>query len=282
MNKEHIFEKLSKSFDLDVEIRRIDALFCSKFYFEEYGSASRRIWYYPEKLVDEYCIFNWKQRKNCITCIDMRATLRIPRFDYVDHYTEDEVLTYLEYVENILFLCEEWRKNHSEIYVTEEYDMLMQNLSAVLDTLNLEVKYFEESQQAFVQEKNNIVNIVLEDVEDNVAIDIVKYGHHMLKGNLEEKRKILAFLATEFEGMRKQLKSMGCNVEDDTGFLLNTFIRHNNDNKAYVQSLSDEELESWYDRAYDLLMICFMQDKYLKNKSDIKDLKQKIAQKGKS
>ena len=100
----------------------------------------------------------------------------------------------------------------------------------------------------------------------------------MLKGKLEEKRKILAFLATEFEGMRKQLKSMKCNIEDDAGYLLNTFIRHNNNSKMYIQSLSNDELERWYDKTYELVMICFLQNKYLQDKKDIKSLKQRMSE----
>jgi len=277
LDKEHIFEKLNKSFDLNIEIRRIEALFCTKLYYEQFGSY-RRIWYFPEQLVDEYCIFSWEHRKNCITCRDMRETLGIPHFDYVDCYTQDEVLTYLEYVANILFLCEIWRKSHSDLKVTDEYDMLIQNLNVVLDTLNLEIKCFEESRQVFIKEKNNAINIVLDSVDDNIAIDIVKYNHHMLKGKLEEKRKILAFLATEFEGMRKQLKSMKCNIEDDAGYLLNTFIRHNNNSKMYIQSLLNDELERWYDKTYELVMICFLQNKYLQDKKDIKSLKQRMSE----
>lgn len=281
MGKEHIFDKLNKYFDLDVEIRRIDALFVTTFYYEDV-TPRRRMWYSPEDLVDKWCIFGWKQRKNCITCNDMRSTLKIPDFHYVDHYTEDDILIYLEYVENILFLCEEWRNRHLEIQVMDEYGMLMQNIEAVLNTLNLEVICFKENQQVFLKEKNSSVNMVLETLEDDMAVEVVRYKHHTLKGNLPEKRKILAYLGLQFEKMRKSLKGMQCNVESDTGFLLNTFIRHNNDDKEFILKLSDEELEDWYDKTYELVLICFMQNRYLDLKKDISVLKQEKSKNSKS
>lgn len=281
LRRENIFERLSKHFDLDVEIRRIDALFVTTFYYVNI-SPRKKIWYSPEDLVDKWCIFDWKQRKNCITCNDMRSTLRIPNFRYVEHYTEDEVLTYLEYVENILFLCEEWRSSHLEIQVMDEYGMLMQNIDTVLDTLNLETVCFKEHQQVFLKEKNSPINMVLETLEDDMAIDVVRYKHHTLKGNLPEKRKILAYLDLQFEKIRKRLKEMQCNVESDTGFLLNTFIRHNNDDKEYIQKLAADDLEGWYDKIYDLLLICFMQNIYLDLKQDISVLKQEKSKNNKS
>ena len=278
MNRENIFDRLNQYFNLDVEMRRINALFVSSFYYVII-SPRKRISYCPEEIVDEWCIFDWKQRKNCINCNDMRYTLRIPDFNYVDHYSEDEVLTYLEYIENILFLCEEWRKSHSEIQTTDEYRMLRENLSAVLDTLDLEAICFEDEQQVFLKEKNGVINTILENVEDNIAIDIVRYKHHTLKGKLDEKRKILAYLALQFEKMRKQLKGMQCNVESDTGFLLDTFIRHNNDEKEYIKELAYYELESWYDKIYELILVCFMQNKYLDYKQEINVLKQEKSKK---
>ena len=94
-------------------------------------------------------------------------------------------------------------------------------------------------------------------VESKLAYEIIQYNHHLLKGDIEKKRRILKVLADKIEPMRTEFKKQQKNkeLESDIGFLLNNMnIRHNNlegkNAVDYVKELSDEELEEWYDETY--------------------------------
>ena len=43
--------------------------------------------------------------------------------------------------------------------------------------------------------------------------------------------------------------------------------------------MTNEELEQWYDKTYDLLLMCFMFYHYLDFRDDIKNLNQKLKNK---
>ena len=49
--------------------------------------------------------------------------------------------------------------------------------------------------------------------------------------------------------------------------------------KDIVKNMSNEELERWYDKTYDLLLMCFMFNNYLSFRDDIKDLNKNLKNK---
>lgn len=103
----------------------------------------------------------------------------------------------------------------------------------------------------------------------------------MLKGNIEEKRKILLALADKFEPVKNELKKVDAILEDNIRYLLNKMnIRHNNKEGknalGYVANLTDEELESWYDETYQMLLLSILELDNIERNKKVKELKRMI------
>lgn len=98
-----------------------------------------------------------------------------------------------------------------------------------------------------------------------------------------DKKDILMQVARTLEGYEKILAEFNSGFEDNLRKLLNNVdIRHNNiaetskNFKQVVASMSDSDIEAWYDDVYDMCLLSFMIIKYSRNKSEIKDLKKNI------
>lgn len=122
---------------------------------------------------------------------------------------------------------------------------------------------------------------VAEIVDQKTAYAVIEYNHHLLKGNIAEKQRILKILADKFEPIRGELKKVDKDLESNTGCLLNKMnIGHNNvEGKnaiEYVKNLSDEEMEEWYDEIYQMLLLCFLEYDNIERSKKISKLKEII------
>ena len=102
--------------------------------------------------------------------------------------------------------------------------------------------------------------VAAESVEDsNISFDILEYNHHSMKGNIEEKKKMLLSFATYFENKRKELKEFNQNFERNLFTMFNEFnIRHDNNGKnPLLENITDEKLEEYYDLTYELCLTAF-------------------------
>ena len=103
-----------------------------------------------------------------------------------------------------------------------------------------------------------------------------------MKGDLEGKRKSLLAIADYIEPILKsrKLQDNGYKqLESDVGFLLNCFhIRHNNKtgSKAqdYITSIDDEQLEEWYDNAYNTMLSVIIISEEIGVSAELTGLKQ--------
>ena len=80
-----------------------------------------------------------------------------------------------------------------------------------------------------------------------------------MKGNIEEKKKMLLSFATYFENKRKELKEFNQNFERNLFTMFNEFnIRHDNNGKnPLLENITDEKLEEYYDLTYELCLTAF-------------------------
>lgn len=105
---------------------------------------------------------------------------------------------------------------------------------------------------------------VLEKCYDfNIAFSVLKYNHASLKGQLEEKRKLLQSIANEYEDLLKSpIKPFGDFFTKTTGLLNNLNIRHNNKNgktqKETLIQMEAKEVKKWYNETYQLLLFCIL------------------------
>jgi len=198
------------------------------------------------------------------------------RFDAPDdNVTVDELISYCEYV---ITLCEHlWKYASISLDDDAEYlrDDLYRTVESCMDELGL-VAAQKDGITIFV-DKDPVVLAAAELVDDSLAYDVKAFIHKQTKGDLEKKKTILKFLADEIEPKRKLLNANNLSGLADLLFqMLHRFVRHNNDNNAYISSLSPEELEACYDDTYQLWLLATVEIDNIERKKRVKTLLGKI------
>lgn len=258
----------SMGFDISKNYRNLYNLFYDDTEFI-YGTLSGNVneyfKYFPNNI-----------RKNCIT---IKEFDRECGFIFIENNDDEDVfITFCEYLTNIL-RCQ---KNILERIMEDKKSRERERNEAQyfckkINVINEQITYAIEQMCYMPIEKDNITIFIPKSPEtiavsesniipDNLtAYEILKYYHHSLKGNIEEKGQILDKLHKKIlEPQRKKLS-----IENDLFYLLNNLnIRHNNitkDDKNYKQciaKMSDEELEEWYDITYRMCLLAILELEY--------------------
>ena len=134
-----------------------------------------------------------------------------------------------------------------------------------------------------VVEDNPAITAVAEIVKPKLSLDVLKYNHHTLRGEIDKKKAILLALGAELEPKRKALSEVNRGLEDDIFFMLNNLnLRHNNissDDKNYKEFVSKMEvktLENWYDELYQMMLLALLEIDQIERNSRVKTLKADI------
>ena len=195
----------------------------------------------------------------------------------------DKFLLYLECTANLVSIV--LYKSRTDGAMGIAKNMLL-NIKTNCERLNFEIREF--SQGCFkIVEKNVAATAVADkysETDSEFSYKVIEYNHFLLKGNLDRKREILNAIAAKFEAVRQQLKANGFGiVESDAGYLVNNLdIRHNNtdpqspSHKAYVAEMNFGELEEWYDKTYDVLLLALLASDFSEIHNDIQELKKKV------
>lgn len=270
MTRKNIFEILKEEMDINYQINKIEELLSEQ-------SINNRS---PEDIVDMYCMCDWKARGRYTNCEEIREKLQITYSHIKKKLIDNQILIYIEYVLNIIWLCNEKYLEGSNDFDVE-YNYLQENAVALVEDLGYQAMVFPDDEKVLLIEKNAATIAVAEIVEPELAYDIIEYNHHLLKGDIIKKQKILKVLADKFEAIRPELKKINQELESNTGYLFNKMnIRHNNregkNEIEYVKNLSEEELEEWYDETYQMFLLCVLEHKNIERNKKIKDLKRRI------
>ena len=157
-------------------------------------------------------------------------------------------------------------------------------LSDYLKEYNQKAWYNEEKEQVIIVEDKPEVTAVAEIVEAENALSIIRYNHHALKGDIKAKKHILVEIGKKLEPERNRLHTINSSLEDKIFFMLNNMdLRHNNryegdrNYKAVVAQMADEELETWYDELYQMMLLAFLELDQSDRSEKIDALKAKIA-----
>ena len=271
------------------EMQRIEAIFSNKgiieFYkrddythmFPQYTSI--------EDLYECGYFMKYPYSENYINLSDMRSSLGISKEDVKENNLEI-MLDYFECIYNLIsFLFVQYRAGNLSLDIVDERYIykIINNITNVLEKINYKLVQAEDGYFNII-EKDASTTAVAELYSD-ISANVIEYRRYNLKGNLERKKEILYNLSNKFEPIRATLKANNFSeIEDKTGDLLNNLdIRHNNKSgknaKDIVKNMSNEELEQWYDKTYDLLLMCFMFNNYLSFRDDIKDLNKNLKNK---
>lgn len=184
-------------------------------------------------------------------------------------------------IELIVLISSELRKLYNSVISKSMKSSIEEGIVIVSDTIFAIVK--KTNQKLISLEDNKMIvvpndeavttvaDLILPD-DKKLALDVLGYSHYSNKDNLIEKRKILNSLANYLEPKLNSKKN------DAIGFVLNNFcIRHGNKrNKQNVESLTDEDMNSLYDKLYRDILYYLLEQEHEEFKDLVKDLKQHI------
>lgn len=278
MTRKNIFEILEEKYDIEEEIRKISNLFNNMKFMKTNPLNFQSELYTIEKLVDDV-FSHWKQRGSCLNCAEMKDKLHLMQ-NFSDF---DNIINALEYYSNILYIVEYKIDKLVSLPLRgcEEYKMLLENIDILIDQLHYKKQTFEEEDKVILVPKDPAATAVAEISSKDVAFAILKYHHASLKGQIEEKRKLLLSIANEYEPLlNKPIAGFKEYFDKATNMLNNMNIRHNNksgkNKKELVAQMGDDELESWYDELYQLLLFCVLIKDNKERKDKVDDLLKRI------
>lgn len=272
------FERMEREIDIQKEYEKIDTIVLN-----ERVSGINTI----EGMISD-SFRGWKYRKNYVSFQELRNHLGFPYQEvYKDYKIKilpngivdelDDFLCYCELMCNMIMIieidCKRAGKDNPAFVVLETimYD---------LGKLNYEIR--EEEDRYIVVQKNAAASAVVELVDYDLAKEIIRYNHYVLKGDIKSKRDILKNMAHAIEPLKSELNRNNLStISSDFFYLVNKMnIRHNNcdvnDKVNYFEkfaSLSDDEKEKWYDEIYQEGLMIFLSLEQLKRNKRIAEFK---------
>lgn len=238
-----------------------------------------------KEYVDYNCFASWKNRGHCLDLHDFLDTI-----EYDFYYSEAELgdvgafITVIEIIFNCWKMAELYGNNDEDVEFQEKFYLLYNIMDECLSHYNHKAVYIAEKEQMIVIEDKPEVTAVAEIVEPDLAVDILRYNHHSMRGNIVQKRAILRTLGADLEAKSKLLSSINNTFKDTIFFILNNLnIRHNNCNpadkskyKEFVAKMDSSELEKWYDELYQMILLAFLELDQLERNPKIKELKTNV------
>lgn len=284
-----IFEELNKKFNIVEKTRNLSNYIIEEKEINLYGNY---ISFYD--LLDRVFHY-WELNNNYKNLDDMLCDMQILNHEEVYYLNDcsdtrnfiikDEIQCYkfLQFLKNSLNFLEKYLKNNYK----EIFNALEIKIKSIVNQVNLDFTYDQSKGYYKLIENKQLVREIADKSCKDVAIRLYEYNAIDNKNNLEKKKEILFYLATITEPITKTYKKKAGDIYDlyhILDFALNNFhIRHNNKTgtkkKAYIASLTDEELIKIYDKVYDLILEV-LSIEYAKNSlSGLTGLKDKFDKK---
>lgn len=281
--RKSIFDIVAESIDMESEANRLVAMSSEeKVLVVDYYTYKTLFDY-----VNEYCFKDWAQRSHFVDVDDFLEALEFETLKDEAACNVDAFLTLVELIYNF------WELSHNKFYEDKtehklqwcgNYYHLKDVMDDVLSQYNHMAYINEEQECVLVVEDKPEVTAAAEIMPSPIlAVDVVKYNHRSLKGEIEQKKKILLALGAELEAKRKRIHSINAALENNIFFMLNNLnVRHNNKNKGdknykeYVAKMRKDRLEKWYDELYQMILLAFLLMDNTKRTDRVKELKVKI------
>lgn len=199
----------------------------------------------------------------------------------------DDLVLLLEYFQNLVegFRCANYTLYRYSKTINEDF------LSRYLYKMAEEMGYEFSSQDelSVLVEKNAVVKAVAESdlIPDDLSYKLITYDHHSMRGDLEGKKTIILRLAALLEAKKSILHQVNPNLENDLFYIFNNFnLRHNNCDssakgkyKPYIANMKKDDLEKWYDEAYQMCLLAFMEIEQAARKPKFDAIKAEIEKK---
>lgn len=285
--RQRISEKnIFPSFDLFVEYEKLENIFSvwrTIGTFNWHGQKEIPMYTF-EQYMNDLQFSNWNLRGTFISLQEMRKAFHIAPEDFEHKSISEEQL--LDFVQ---FLLNCWLRVHSTIqevqtkriaFLAREdaLEMLFQNCRYVLAKLHCDDLLDKEKQEIYVIYQDELSAEVSQQNPD-VEISLTDYHRIDNRGDLRRKGEILCTLSKQLEAVEAQVKGTEFySIYNDATFLLNKIGARHWTGKdklanATFMKMSPEELEEWYDTAFNLVVSCFAVIPYLTVKDKIKTIK---------
>lgn len=281
--RKSIFDIVAESIDMESEANRLVTMSSEEHVLLINSYPYKTLFDY----VDEYCFKEWAQRGHFVDVDDFLEALEYEDLKEEATHDVDALLTLIELIYNF------WELSHNQFNDGEKgyrlqwcgnYYHLRDVMDDVLGQYN-HVAYINEEQECvlIVEDKAEVTAAAEIMPTPALAVDVVRYNHRTLRGEIELKKKILLEMGAELEAKRKKLHAINSTLENDIFFMLNNLnIRHNNKSKGdknykeYVAKMRKDRLEKWYDELYQMLLLAFLLMDNTKRVEKVKELKEKI------
>lgn len=197
----------------------------------------------------------------------------------------DDLILLMEYFNNML--TGYMGANHFAFDNRINTQFLMQHILKVSEAIG----YTQASEDGFTVfvEKNAVVSAVAESelIPLELSYKLIAYDHHSMRGDLEGKKTIILRLAALLEAKKSILHQVNLNLENDLFYIFNNFnLRHNNCDssakgkyKPYIANMKEDDLEKWYDEAYQMCLLAFMEIEQAARKPKFDAIKTEIEKK---
>ena len=284
MSRTNIFELLKQNNNMGKDADRLKTLLCEY----HYAATAEHENYTLFRFIDAFCFDDWTAKGRCLDLQDFFETLGIDELDYYFPREPDDLLVFIEILYNFWYLAENYISSHkAEFELYDTSDVLKTLMDECLSEYNQRAYYFPEEEKCIIAEDSPQVTAAAEATEPEIALDIVRYNHRQLTGEVAKKKAILKTLGDYLEGRKREITDINSALYNTiTGALNNLNIRHNNiarENKSYyheaVADMPQEELEQHYDDLYQLILLAILEIDNVVRKREMNALIQRVSAK---
>lgn len=274
-----IFDIASASINISNEVDRIVSM-----------SVEEKSTYYPPynltlfEFVDQRCFRDWSYRGHFVNVKDFLEAVNYN--EIIKSAKNGDTEAFMILIELTYNL---WSLAYYDIIDKDSLSKWNNNFFHLRDVMldNLEKynhKAYIDDERILIIEDKPEVTAVAEIIKQDLAIDIIRYNHRSMQGEIELKKKILISLGSELEPKRKELQVLNKQLSEDIFFMLNNMnLRHNNRSKKdmgkykeYVAKMTKARLEKWYDELYQMMLLAFLLLDNVDRTENVKKLKEKI------
>lgn len=281
--RKSIFDVVSESINMESEANRLVAMSSEECTLAINSHIYKTLFGY----VNDYCFGEWERRSHFVDVDDFLEALEFDNLKTEATYDVDAFLMLIELIYNFWELSHKKLDNNEKDYQLQwygNYYHLKDVMDDVLGQYN-HIAYISEEQECVlvVEDKAEVTAAAEIMPTSTLSVEVVKYNHRTLRGEIELKKKILLAMGAELEAKRKNLHAINAKLEDDIFFMLNNLnIRHSNkvngdkNYKEHIAKMRKESLEKWYDELYQMILLAFLLMDNVMRAEKVKELKGKI------
>ena len=267
------FAQILKDANVDIE-REYDRLYQLFYKFKIQDISNTAMTLYE---ICEMGFMSFPHRGTCLSLDDFNDFYGFNFEQKPSNFDVDYLVSFCEYSYNLA----KYQQGNGIMTFLSPTKQYIQQILKVIESIGY-MHLSEDGISTFVPKSQPAI-VVSEMLPSDLSYKVIEYNHHSMKRDLATKQATLKLLADQLEAKRKELNNLNSSFSSDLFYLLNNMnIRHNNidpdstNYKKWVADMSEQELEEWYDRTYDMCLYAFMTLDQDDRNAKVKELKLKV------